>query len=276
MKLILILFVAMPFSIFALGGRGPMENESGKGLKNERPPYMDLIGVDEHLGDQIDLTLEFKDEDNKTVQLSKYVKDKPVFFMLVYYNCPTLCSTHLNSVFETLNSFDMKPGKEYEYVAVSIDSSEDSKLAKKKKALYLESYDLGKYSQSMHFLTGDKENIKKITSQMGFKFAWDVNMKQWAHAAVAFILTPEGKVSYYHYGLSLEPKVFRLSLVEASDNKIGSVMDKILLFCLQYDPDKKTYAFYAFNIMRVGAALMALFLMIFLGRFWWLSSRKEK
>ncbi len=275
-KLIFGLCFAFTMSVFALGGRGPMESESGKGVKNERPPYMDAIGIDEHLGEQVDLTLKFRDEAGKEVSLSSYFKEKPVFLMLVYYNCPTLCSTHLNSVFETLKSFEMKPGQEYEYVAVSIDPSEGPKLANEKKALYLKEYDLKEHSKGMHLLTGSKENIDKLSEQIGFKFAWDFNMKQWAHAAASFVLTPEGKISYYHYGLALQPKVFRLSLVEASNNKIGDVMDKILLFCLQYDPDKKTYAFYAFNIMRVAALLTALLLIIFLGRFWWINTRKEK
>jgi len=274
-KLNLLLIFVLPTIAFAIGGSGPLDNLKEKGLKNERPPYMDRIGIEEHLGDSVTKELEFKNEEGKTVKLSDYVKEKPVFLMLVYYNCPTLCSTHLNSVLGTLSNFEMKPGQEYEYVAVSIDPSEDGKLAKEKKAIYLKEFGLEKYAEGMHFLTGDKENINKLASEVGFKFAWDTNMKQWAHAAASFVLTPKGQISYYHYGLSLEPKVFRLSLVEASGNKIGDVMDKVLLFCLQYDPTKKTYAFYAFNIMRVAAGLTALVLIIFLVRFW-LSNKSQK
>ncbi len=256
---------------FALGGKGPLE--VGKdGLKNTKPIVLDKIGIDENLGDTIDINLEFTDDSGEKVKLSKYFNaPKPVLLMLIYYACPTLCNTHLNSLMDTFRKSEMVMGKDYEYIAVSIDPDESYKLAAAKKESYIKEYGRPETRDGWHFLTGDEETIKKLAHQVGFKYAWDHQQRQWAHAAAAYALTPKGRLSYYHYGVTIDPKVLRLSLVEASENKIGNVLDRIVLFCLQYDPDKKTYAFYAYNVMRVGAIFMALILGIFLFSFW----RKE-
>ena len=192
----------------------------------------------------------------------------PVFMMLIYYDCPTLCNTHLNTVVMTLKNFEWQIGKEFEFVVVSFDPREKHDLAYNKKQAYLEMYGKPGAGKNWHFLTGTPESINALTSQIGFKYAWNPNESEWAHTAASYVLTPDGKISYYHYGLNLIPKVFRLSLVEASDGKIGTVMDRLVLFCLQYDPNKKTYSFYAYNLMRVVALLFAIGLGLFLFKFW--------
>lgn len=266
--LLLLTLLFNPTLGFSLGGTGPLDNSDIKGSKNERPVNLDKIGIEEHLGDKVDLNLPFVNEAGEEVKLGKYFTDKPVFLMLIYYNCPTLCNTHLNTLMQTLKNFEWKIGDKFEFIAVSIDPEENHILAAKKKQAYMDVYDHPESGKGWHFLTGSEDSIKKLTSQIGFKYAWDQNTNEWNHAAASYVLTPDGTISYYHYGLNVVPKVFRLSLVEASDNKIGSVMDKLILYCLQYDPNRKTYAFYAYNIMRVGAFLTALFLGIFLIRFW--------
>lgn len=272
------MFLTLIFSLsaFAIGGKGPME--TGKdGLKNTKPVVLNKIGIDENLGDKIDLSLKFTDDKGDEVELGKYFNaPKPVLMMLIYYSCPTLCNTHLNSLMGTFRDSQMTIGEDYEFIAVSIDPDESHKLAAAKKESYLEEYGRPETRDGWHFLTGSEENIKKLASQVGFKYAWDHQQRQWAHAAAAYALTPNGVLSYYHYGVSIEPKVLRLSLVEASENKIGNVLDRLVLFCLQYDPNKKTYAFYAYNLMRVGAILMALILGIFLFRFWRKENKKNK
>lgn len=252
---------------FAIGGKGPLEM-SKSGLKNEKPRYLDDIGIEEHLGEKIDLGLEFKNSEGKSVKLKNYFAEKPVFLMLAYYNCPTLCSLHFSSLMKSFRGFDWDIGDKFEFVAVSIDPREGPKDSKAAKELYMSEYNRPGAEKGWHFLTGSEENIKKLASQVGFKYVWDSNMEQYAHAAVAYALTPAGAISYYHYGLNIDPQVMRLSLVEASENKIGNIVDRLVLFCLQYDPDKKTYAFYAYNIMRVAATLAALVLIFFLARFW--------
>ena len=260
--------------LWAIGGKGPMERNKD-GLKNNKPIVLEKIGIDENLGGEIDLNLPFVDDHGEEVVLGKYFNEKPVFLMLIYYACPTLCNTHLNSLMDTFRNSDMLIGKDYEFVAVSIDPDESHILAGQKKESYLKEYGKPETRDGWHFLTGTEENIKELASQVGFKYAWDYQQRQWAHAAAAYIVTPKGRLSYYHYGVSIDPKVLRLSLVEASENKIGNVLDRMVLFCLQYDPNKKTYAFYAYNLMRVGAILMALILGIFLFRFWRLESRPQ-
>ena len=265
-KLLNVMFFVCSMA-FAIGGKGPLELYK-TGLKNEKPHYLDDIGIEEHLGEKVDLGLEFKDSDGRTVKLGKYFAEKPVFLMLAYYNCPTLCSLHFSSLMKSFRGFDWNVGEKFEFVVVSIDPREGPKDAKDAKNLYLSEYNRPGSEKGWHFLTGEEETIKKLASQVGFKYVWDSNMEQYAHAAAAYALTPNGVLSYYHYGLNIDPKVMRLSLVEASENKIGNIVDRLVLFCLQYDPNKKTYAFYAYNIMRVAASLAALVLIFFLARFW--------
>lgn len=238
------------------------------GLKNKAPTVLTNIGIDEHLGDKVDLNLPFVDDGGNDVVLGKYFKDKPVFLMLIYYNCPTLCNTHFNQLIKTLKDFQWSIGDKFNFVAVSIDPNENHKDALKKKNHFLNLYGKPETRDAWQFLTGKEEHIKKLAGQIGFRYAWDPTQGQWAHGAASYILTPEGKISYYHYGIDVEPKVFKLSLIEAANNQIGTILDRMVLFCLQYDPNKKTYAFYAFNIMKVGAFLMALILAIFLFKFW--------
>lgn len=269
MRIFVLLFIIVISDVHALGGaKGPLSIKKDS-LRNEKPVVLSKIGIDEHLGAQLDLMIPFKDDHGKDVVLGKYFgSKKPVFLMLIYYSCPTLCNTHLNELMGTFRDANMAIGEDYEFVAVSIDPDESFKLAAQKKESYLKEYGKPESREGWHFLTGDEDNIKKLAKQVGFKYAWDQQQRQWAHAAAAYVVTPTGVLSYYHYGVSIQPKVLRLSLVEAADHKIGNIVDRLVLFCLQYDPDRKTYAFYAFNIMRVGAFLMAIFLVVFLIRFW--------
>lgn len=275
MKSLVLITLLFSSTVFAIGGKGPME--VGKdGLKNTAPIVLSKIGIDEKLGDQIDLSLKFTDDEGQEVTLGKYFKaPKPVLLMLIYYSCPTLCNTHLNSLMDTFRKSNMTIGEDYEFVAISIDPDESYKLAAAKKVSYLEEYGKPETKDGWHFLTGTEENIAAIADQVGFKFAWDYQQRQWAHAAAAYAITPKGILSYYHYGVSIDPKVLRLSLVEASENKLGNVLDRVVLFCLQYDPDKKTYAFYAYNLMRVGAIFTAIILIFFLFRFWRKETKKN-
>jgi len=234
-----------------------------------RPAILDDVGITEHLGESIDLTLPFRDESGATVPLQNFFKDgKPVLLALVYYSCPSLCNLLLNSMTETLQNIEWTTGNQFHLVAVSINPDETPELAKDKRESYLKQYGRYQSQDGWHFLTGTEESINKLAGEIGFNFKKDEKTGEYAHAAASYVLTPAGKISYYHYGLKIDPKYLRLSLVEASENHIGTVMDRALLFCMQYDPSKKRYAFYAINIMRVAGGLLILFLLFFLGRFW--------
>jgi len=240
------------------------------------PEELKGVGIEEKVGDKIDLTTPFKDENGKDVTLAKYFDGKrPVVLSLVYFGCPTLCSLYLNGVVNVINEVDLSVGQEYDMLVVSIDPTEGPEMAKGKKAAYVESYGRPKSEKGWHFLTGKEKDIRKLANQVGFKYKWDDDGEQWIHASAAIVLTPTGKVSLYHHGIEFLPKVFRLSLIEASIERIGNLVDQAVLFCLQYDPNKKTYAFYAFNLMRIVCGFIAFCLFVFVIRFWWKQKKEE-
>ena len=272
--LVLLATFGISDNLHAIGKNNP------KDLNSQAPRYhqemvVNKIGIDQNLGDKIDLTNTFKDEKGNTVTLGKYFNKKPVMMALVYYECPTLCSLHLNGMVDTFKQFEWDVGDKFEFVVVSIDPEESPKLAEKKMDAYIEDYGRPQTRDGWHFLTGSEENIKKLASEVGFRYTWNAREKQWAHSAASYILTPKGEISYYHMGIQIQPRVLRLSLVEAADNQIGSLVDQALLMCLQYDPDKKTYAFYALNLVRIGGVIMLLVLGFFMFRFWRNESRKQ-
>ncbi len=242
---------------------------------NEVRPELKDVGIDEKLGDKIDLSLTFKNEKAEEVPLSLYFsKNKPILLSLVYYTCPSLCNFHINGLTDAFKDMDWTVGDEFEVIQVSIDPSETPVVANAKKQNYLKEYGREGAARGWHFLTGTEENIKKLAAQVGFKYKWVEEQKEWAHSAAATVMSPEGKITRYLYGISFQPKTVRLSLVEASNGKVGGVLDKITLFCFQYDPEKRGYAFYAFHIMRAGMSFTAIVLFLFLGRFWWVRKRE--
>ncbi len=247
---------------------GPQASKVPEELKN--------VGIEEKVGNIVDLNIPFKDEDGKDVILSKYFDGKrPVVISLVYFGCPTLCSLYLNGMINVIKEVDLTVGQEYDMLVISIDPTEGPEIAKPKKAAYVKSYGRPESAKGWHFLTGKEINIRKLADQVGFKYKWDDDGEQWIHAAAAIVVTPKGKISLYHHGIEFLPKVFRLSLIEASIERIGNLVDQAVLFCLQYDPSKKTYAFYAFNLMRVVCGFLAFCLITFVIRFWWKQKNEE-
>ncbi|HEX4924720.1 MAG TPA: SCO family protein [Bdellovibrionales bacterium] len=260
--------VLIVLTLVCAAGAGPaFAAKSAPGVPADKmPDKLKGIGITERLGEKIDKTLTFKDEAGKDVQLSQYfVGDKPVFLSIVYYGCPNLCNYYLNGVFDVLKTSEWKAGKEFTFVVVSMDPTETPELAQAKKETYQKEYPgLGEW----HFLTGKEENIKTLASQVGFGYRWDDETEQYAHSAAAFILTPAGEISRYLYGILFDKTTLRLSLVEASKSKIGTIIDKVILFCFRFDPHAKKYSFYAYNIMRASAGATVVLLGLFLIPFW--------
>ena len=218
------------------------------------PPQLEGIGIEERLGRQIDLDLQFTNERGYQIPLRSFFhKDKPVILNLVYYACPMLCNLVLNGQTQVLREIPWTPGEEYEIVTISIDPMESFDLAVRKKQMYLESY--GKKAPGWHFLTDYKGNVKKLAAQVGFQYRWDERSNQFAHAAAITFLTPEGKVSRYLYGIRFKARDVRLALTEASQSKLGITIDKVLLFCFHYDPSARSYVLFARNVMRGGGIL---------------------
>ena len=241
--------------------------------KEPLPQELQGVGVTEHLGTRIPLDLKFVDSDGKPVALKQLFDGRrPVVLTLNYSNCPMLCSLQLNGLFDALKRMPWTIGDQFQMVTVSFDPLETPERARMTKQKYLAVYRRAGAAEGWRFLTGREENIKKLADAVGFRYRYSEAQKQYFHVAVTFILTPDGRVSRYLYGVEYDPQTLRLSLVEAADGKIGSTTDQILLFCFHYDAESGRYAPAAFRLMQAGAALTVL---IVVGAIW-MSRRREK
>ncbi|HEX5081477.1 MAG TPA: SCO family protein [Blastocatellia bacterium] len=218
-----------------------------------RPPVLQDVGIDQLLNNQVPLDLEFRDETGRTVKLAEYFKDKPVILSLVYYNCPRLCTQILNGLLGALKGLPMTPGKEFVNVTVSFDPRETPELASAKKAEYLTRYNRPGSEAGWHFLTGDEAAIKALTKAVGFRYVWDPVTKQYAHASGIMILTPQGKLSRYFYGIEYAPRDLRFGVIDASAGKVGSLADQLILYCYMYDPERGTYGLVVMRLLRIFA-----------------------
>ncbi len=227
--------------------------------ENGLPTALREVKIEQRLDEQLPLDLQFKDETGRTVQLSEYFnKSKPVILSLVFYKCPMLCNQILSGLMAGLRSQTFAAGKEFDVLTVSFDPRETPELAAETKKSYLERYNRPGAEKGWHFLTGDAENIKRLTEAVGFHYNYDEKTNQFAHAAGIMVLTPEGKLSRYFYGIEYNARDLRLGLVEASNNKIGSTVDQLLLFCYHYDPATGRYGPAVMNIMRLGGVVTVL------------------
>jgi protein SCO1/2 len=230
------------------------------------PPGLRNVGLDQHLNNQIPLSLAFRDEAGRELPLASYFGTRPVILALVYYQCPMLCTQILNGLVISLRGMSLQSGRDFEVVAVSIDPTETPGLAARKKAEYLRRYATS--SAGWHFLTGGEPQIKELAEAVGFRYAYDPKTKQYAHASGIMVLTPSGLLSRYFYGVEYAPRDLRLGLVEASRNKIGSPVDQILLYCFHYDPNTGKYSAIVMNIVRLAGALTLLIFVPILVWFW--------
>ena len=238
-------------------------------VKNSTPADLQGVGVDQHLGAKLDLSVPFTDDHGVTGPLGRFFNQgKPILMAIVYYSCPGLCNYHLNGLTEDFKQLKWVAGKDFEVIAISMLASETPKLAADKKDSYLQSYGHPEAADGWHFLVGSKENIDKVASQVGFRFRWIESEKQFAHAAASYVLTPTGKISRYLMGIQPEIPTLRMSLVEAGHGAVGSVLEQVMMFCFQFDPHKNKYTLYAWNVMRIGAILMVLLLAVVLIPLW--------
>ncbi len=236
------------------------------------PMAVQGVGIDQNLNAQIPLELTFKDETGQTVRLGQYFRGKPVVLALVYYECPGLCDLVLNGLSHAMEQISLNVGSDYQVVTVSFNPKESWQLADAKKANYIEKYQRTGAKEGWHFLTGNEDAIKKLANTVGFHYNYDPIAKQFAHASGIMVLTPEGKIARYFYGIQYKPRDFRLGLVEASDNKIGTPADQLLLFCYHYDPTTGKYGMVITQITRaLGTATV-----LALGAFVFIMIRRER
>jgi len=219
---------------------------------NSMPELLRNVGIDQKLNAQIPLDIAFKNEAGEIIQLNEYFGEKPVILSLVYYECPMLCGMILNGLVSSLRVMNFDVGDQFNVLAVSFDHEETPALAAEKKRAYIHRYDRIGSEDGWHFLTGDENSIKKLTESVGFRYVYDAEKDQYAHASGIMILTPEGRVSRYYYGIEYSPKDMRLGLIEASENKIGSVVDQVLLYCFHYDPITGKYGLVIMNVIRLA------------------------
>jgi protein SCO1 len=253
------LVIVLCFSPFVFGLRASAQPAG------VRPPVLKDVGIDQLLNNQVPLDLEFRDENGRTVKLAEYFKEKPVVLSLVYYDCPQLCTRVLTGLLGALKTLPMMPGKEFVNLTVSFDPRETPELAAAKKAEYLNRYKKPGAEAGWHFLTGDESAIQALTKAVGFRFVWDPVSKQYAHASGIMVLTPQGRVSRYFYGIEYAPRDLRFGVIDASAGKVGSIADRIIFYCYQYDPERGTYGLVVMRVLRIFAlmtltTLVALFL----------------
>ena len=230
------------------------------------------IGVDQKLGARLDPNIPFRDENGETVKLGDFFRGKPIILTPVYFECPMLCSMQLNGLVRAMRVMPFTAGKEFEIVTFSIDPAEGFELASSRKQHYVRDYQRPEGAAGWHFLTGDAESIRKLTDEIGFRYKYDEPVKQWAHVSTVLVLTQDGRVSQYFYGIEQDPGDLKYSLIEASGGKIGSVIDQALLFCYQYNASTGKYSLMIMRVVRLASLAMVLGIV----GFWALGSRKKK
>jgi protein SCO1/2 len=222
------------------------------------PAQLQNVGFDPQLNAQIPLDLPFVDENGSNVQLRDYFKQKPVVLAFVYYGCPMLCNQVEQGVVGALRMLSFTPGRDYEVVFVSFDPRESADMAAQKKMSALDHFRRPETASGWHFLTGTKESIDAATKAANFRYSFDTKTKLFAHASGIMLLTPDGRISRYFYGVEYPGRDMRLGLVDASAGKIGTPIDRALLFCYQYDPSSATYSASILKIIRLGGILTVL------------------
>jgi len=241
------------------------QDKTASSASQVTPADLSDIGIDQRLNQPVPLALQFKDETGKTVKLGDYFRSgRPVILNLVYYTCPMLCGEELAGEASALGVLRFTPGKEYEVLSVSFNPDETPKDAAEKKQVYIarmnEHLEHKTDGEGWHFLTGQRAEIKQLADAVGFKYRRDPRTGQFIHAAGIMIVTPAGKIAQYYYGVEFSPKDIRLGLIEASQDKIGTIVDQVLLYCYHYNPGTGRYGAVVTNIMRLAGAATVLIL----------------
>jgi protein SCO1 len=236
-----------------------------------RPPGLRNVAIEQRLNEQIPPDLVFRDETGQSIQLRDYFGAKPMILNLVYYKCPMLCSEVLSGLAGALKAMKFDVGNDFDVLTVSFDPHETPQDASQTRAVYLKSYGRPGAQQGWHFLTGPQESIDSLTRAAGFQYEYDQKTQRFAHATAIMVLTPQGRIAQYYYGVEFSPKDLRLALVQASQNKIGNVVDQLLLYCYHYDPAAGKYNLVIFRVLRLaGIATLLL-----LGGFVFLMLRRD-
>jgi protein SCO1/2 len=237
-----------------------------------KPGLLRKVSIEQRLNQQVPLDLKFTDESGREVALREFFGRRPVILALVYYECPMLCTQVLNGMVSSIGVLNFDVGREFDVVAVSINPKEGPGLARQKKQAYLDRYKRPQTAAGWHFLTSKEENVQQLAKAVGFHYAYDEEIQQYAHPAVIEVLTPRGVISKYFYGIEFSPRDLKFGLIEASDEHIGSPIDDVMLLCYHYDPTTGKYGAAAIGAVRIGAVATVLAFLTFL----FVSLRKER
>jgi len=226
-----------------------------------RPALTQGVTIEQKLNSALPLDATFRDESNQQVALWKYFGDKPVILSLVYFTCPSLCPMSLHETVTTMKHIALTPGRDYTVVVVSFNPKDTPQQAAETKAKYRAEFgNAASFNEGWHFLTGDAESVKRLTNAVGFRYRWDAKTQQFVHAGGIMVATPDGKMSKYFYGIDYAPADVRMALVDASQHKIGSAVDYVLLFCFHYDPTQGRYTLAIVNILKIAAGFTVMML----------------
>lgn len=239
---------------------------------NTMPTALREIGFDQNIDQKLPLDATFRDESGQTVTLGSYYGKRPVLLAFIYYECPMLCTQVLNAMTATISTMSLDAGKDFELVLVGIDPRETPAQAAAKKAEYLRRYKRAGAEAGWHFLTGDDPEIKRVAKAAGFRYAWDEQTQQYAHPTGIIVTTTDGRLARYLFGIEYGPRDLNLSLVEASEGKVGSFADQLLLYCYHYDPMTGRYGIYVMRTLRVAGVATVLLI----GTFIVVMVRREK
>jgi protein SCO1 len=216
------------------------------------------VGFDQNIGRMVPLTATFKDETGKVVALGDYFGKKPVLLSFAYFTCPMLCGLSMQGLSSSLKGMNLLPGRDFDVLTVSFDPRETPEMARAKKDTAILRYGRPEAAAGWHFLTGSESAVESLVSAAGFRYEWDAEAKQYAHATGLVVVTPEGQIARYLFGIEYEPRDVRFALVEASQGKLGSIVDQLLLLCYHYDPKAGRYGAIAIGTMRAGGAITLL------------------
>jgi protein SCO1/2 len=268
--LFLKIFASVSFVSFVLGPPQAVKAQMAAGpatagykqepgiVSTALPAALREIGFDQNIDQRVPLDTTFRDEAGATVRLGDYFRTKPVVMVFAYYDCPMLCTQVINGLSSALGVMSLNPGKDFEIVTVSFNPRDTPASATAKKAVYLERYKRPGAAEGWHFLTGDQPQIDRLTKAAGFRYAWDAETKQYAHPSGVIVLTPDGRLSKYLFGIEYGPRDLRLGIVEASAGKVGTPVDALLLYCYHYDPMTGRYGLVIMRAIRMAGAATVL------------------
>jgi protein SCO1 len=239
------------------------------------PKPLQGIEITDNRGVELAKDLHFRNQDGRDVTLGSYFEGKPVVLVMAYYECPMLCTIVLNGLNAGLKDLAWTPGREFRVVTVSFDKRDTPEAARKKRQVYVDAYGRPIDDRGWDFLVSDEATVVQLAKTIGFGYRWDAKTDQFAHAAGAFIISPKGVLSNTLLGIQFPERDLRLSLTEASEGKLGSAWDRVMLLCYHYDPNEHSYVLAGRRFMRAGGTLSALLLGVFLARLWRRELRKQ-